>query len=79
MIFGRMSNEGREFVLIGLSNENIAKMKEGEPLSIGPVPGDPALAGMMIIITTGEAEEDMVVMLKKAGLVNPETSINEML
>lgn len=74
MIFGRMSNEGREFVLVGLSDENIAMMKEGQPITIGPVPNDPALCGMMIIITTGGTEGDMTEALKKLGLVSPEAN-----
>lgn len=71
MIFGRMANEGREFVLVGLSDENFAKMKEGEAITIGPVPGDPALAGMMIVIAAGETEESMVETLKHLGLITP--------
>lgn len=77
MIFGRMTSEGREFVLVGLSDENIAMMKTGEPVTIGPVPGDPALAGMMIVIAAGDTEASMVRTLKLLSLVSPETTTTD--
>jgi hypothetical protein len=65
MIFGRMSDAGREFVLVGLSDDNLREMKAGEPITIGPVPGDPALAAMQIILVCGDTEQDMMKALKK--------------
>lgn len=76
MIFGRMSNEGREYVLVGLSDENLREMKSGEPITIGPVPGDPALAAMQIILVCGETQQDMVDALNKNVLKNPENLSN---
>jgi hypothetical protein len=84
LIFGRKSVEREgapplEFVLIGLSDENIRVMREGKPLSVGPVPADAPLANIQVILTCGETEGDMVVALKKVGLINPETDMNELL
>ncbi len=57
MIFGRMQNFGREFVLVGLDMENLREMCNGKPLVIGPVPNDPLLANVQLIIVVGENNE----------------------
>lgn len=79
MIFGRTSNAGKEFVLIGLSNENIEKLKTGEAMSVGPFPNDSAMSNLVVIIVVGETELDMAVALKKLAPGSPETSTNEFL
>ena len=68
MIFGRMSKEGKEFVLVGLSKENIRQMNEGTPITIGPVPNDPAMGNMTVILITGETEADIAETLQKSGI-----------
>lgn len=77
MIFGRMSNFGREFVLLGMNAENVREIQSGKPLVIGPVPGDPALAAMQIIIVCGETDADVMSILKSIKLLDPETSIDD--
>ena len=83
MIFGRKSVErdgGQvplEFVLVGLSQENVHQLQAGKPVSIGPVAEDPSMFNMQLIITYGETEEDMVASLKKIGLIDPNTKISE--
>jgi hypothetical protein len=84
VIFGRKSVEREgaaplEFVLIGLSEENIRVMREGKPLSVGPVPADAPLSNMQVILTCGETEGDMVNALKKVGLIDPNTDMNQLL
>jgi len=54
-----MTNFGREFVLIGMDNESLRQICQGKPLVVGPVPGDPALANIQIIIAHGESLEDI--------------------
>jgi hypothetical protein len=65
MIFGRMNNMGREFVLIGLNVENLREIAFGKPLVIGPVPGDPTLANVQLIILAGENDEQVMKALDK--------------
>ena len=77
MIFGRKKQGLVEFVLVGLSADNLKSMTAGEPISIGPVPGDTALSSMTIILLSGDTEQDIVEALKKAGLVDKDTSVNE--
>ena len=79
MIFGRMSNNGLELVLVGLSEANLQKMKEGKPLVIGPNKEDPVMERLVLCLICGETEEDMLEVLKGVGLVTPETSINDLL
>jgi len=75
MIFGRKTGDrGEEFVLIGLSVENIGQMIEGKSITIGPVAGDPALSNLMIVIVSGQTEQDMIAPLQKLGLVDPSLS-----
>lgn len=74
-----MCNGQREFILIGLAAENIAQMKAGKPMLIGPVPEDPLMANTMIILMTGEAEKDMLEVLKKLKLVDPNVSATDFL
>lgn len=77
MIFGRMSNFGREFVLVGLDAENVREIQSGKPLVIGPVPEDPALRAMQIIIVCGETDRDLVAVLNSLKLLDPETPPSE--
>jgi hypothetical protein len=79
VIFGRMSNNGMEFVLVGLSDANLQKMKEGKPLVIGPNKADPVMERLVICLICGETEKDMLETLKTVGLVTPDNSINDML
>ena len=65
MIFGRMTNYGREFVLVGLDNGNLAEIAHGKPLVIGPIPGDPTLAKVQLIIMAGENDQEIAQALEK--------------
>lgn len=69
MIFGRSQKGILEMVCIGLSAENIAKLQAGEPMSIGPMPKDPTLKNVSIIIVAGETNEDIMERLKKSGVI----------
>lgn len=79
MIYGRMSNGQRELIMIGLAQANLDEMKKGKPMLIGPVPEDPLMANTMIILMTGEAEKDMLEVLKKLKLVDPNVSATDLL
>ena len=77
MIFGRNFVNGHHFILVGLSGENMDKIRDKNPLSIGPVKNDPILENATIIIMSGTTEEEIVEELKKAGMLPPETSMND--
>lgn len=77
MIFGRNFVNGHHFILVGLSTDNLKKIRNKKPLSIGPVKNDPLLENATIIIMAGTTEKEIVEELKKLGMVGPETSLNE--
>lgn len=78
MIFGRNFVNGHHFILVGLSTDNLKKIRDGKPLSIGPVKNDPLLENATIIIMSGTTEEEIVDELRKSGLMPPETPTNDL-
>lgn len=74
MIFGRNFVNGHHFILVGLSGDNLKKIRGGKPLSIGPVKNDPILENATIIIMSGTTEEEIVEELRRSGLMPPETT-----
>ena len=79
MIFGRNFVNGHHFILVGLSGDNLKKIQDKNPLSIGPVKNDPLLENATIIIMAANTGTDIVEELKKAGMVPPDTSVNDYL
>lgn len=79
MIFGRNFVNGHHIILIGLSGDNLKKIRDKKPLSIGPVKNDPLLENATIIIMAGTTEAEIVEELKKAGMVPSETSMNDLM
>lgn len=77
MIFGRNFVNGHHFILVGLSTDNLKKIRDKKPLSIGPVKNDPILENATLIIMAGTTEKDIVEELKKMGMVSPEIPMNE--
>lgn len=73
MIFGRNSSPGREIILIGLSAENLKSIADGQPLSVGPMPDDPAMRNVTVVMLHAETEKDIRDVLEKAKMVPPET------
>ena len=71
MIFGRNVVNGHHFILVGLSGDNLKKIREKKPLSIGPVKNDPILENATIIIMAGTTEKEIVEKLKESGLMPP--------
>ena len=69
MIFGRNVINGHHYILVGLNTDNLKKIREKKPLSIGPVKNDPLLENATIIIMAGTTEEEIVGELKKKGLM----------
>jgi FAD/FMN-containing dehydrogenase len=76
MIFGRNFVNGHHFILVGLSTDNLKKIRDGKPLSIGPVKNDPLLENATLIIMAGTTEEEIMEELRKHGMLPPETSVN---
>jgi hypothetical protein len=64
---------------VGLSGDNLKKIRDKKPLSIGPVKNDPILENATIIIMSGSTEAEIVEQLKKTGMVSPDTSVNDLL
>ena len=71
MIFGRNFVNGHHFILVGLSGDNLKKIRDKKPLSIGPVKNDPILENATIIIMAGTTEKEIVDKLKESGLMPP--------
>jgi hypothetical protein len=79
LIFGRNFVNGHHFILVGLSTDNLKKIREKKPLSIGPVKNDPLLENATLIIMSASTEQEIVEELKKAGMISPDTSMNDLL
>ena len=79
MIFGRNFVNGHHFILVGLSTDNLKKIRDKKPLSIGPVKNDPLLENATLIIMSASTEQEIVEELKKAGMISPDTSMNDLL
>lgn len=79
MIFGRNFVNGHHFILVGLSGDNLKKIRDKKPLSIGPVKNDPLLENATIIIMAGNTEAEIVEELKKAKMIAPDTSMNDLM
>lgn len=77
MIFGRNFVNGHHFILVGLSGDNLKKIRNKKPLSIGPVDGDPLLGNATIIIMSGTTEQEIVEELQKAGLIPHQKAIGD--
>jgi len=74
MIFGRNVINGHHYILVGLNTDNLKKIREKKPLSIGPVKNDPLLENATIIIMAGTTEEEIIEKLKEAGIMSPKNS-----
>lgn len=74
MIFGRRSGATGEMVLLGLSKSELEKIIAGEPLSVGPVPGDTVMSNLAVILVCGENGQEITEHLAKAGLMPATTS-----
>jgi hypothetical protein len=74
MIIARATEDGREFLLIGFSRENIRRMIEGQPIKMARethgagVPENWTLAFMF-----GETELELKQQLETAGLIDTKT------
>jgi hypothetical protein len=79
MIFGRNFINGHHFILVGLSLENLKKIRNKKPLSIGPVANDPLLEQATIIIMAADTEADIIEELKKAKMIDPNTKMTDFL
>jgi len=64
---------------VGLSTDNLKKIRDKKPLSIGPVKNDPLLENATLIIMSASTEQEIVEELKKAGMISPDTSMNDLL
>lgn len=65
-------------LFLGLSFENLRRLKEGHPIHLTRQSHGMAVPeGMSIIIAAGESEQAIAEMLKKAGAIGPETVVNQ--
>jgi hypothetical protein len=73
MLKARGTRQGREFVLLGLSHENVARLFADEPIVVctaQPAPDGMGLDdGPDIILIAGTDEDAMVERLRAGGLV----------
>jgi hypothetical protein len=58
---------GREFILFGLSHENLDRLRDGSPIAFD---GTPYGVPMEIVIVAGETEKEIA-----EGLIGPETTV----
>lgn len=78
MIIARGStSEGKDLLLLGLSNENLRGLVSGKPIKLNAEthPGMPE--GLTIGIIYGQTEREMYNELRKIGFIGPETKVKE--
>jgi hypothetical protein len=74
MIIARATEDGREFLLIGFSCENIRRMIEGQPIKMArETHGAGVPEGWTLAFMFGETEMEMKAQLESAGLVDSKT------
>jgi len=72
MIIARATEEGDEMLILGLSEENVKRLKGGKPMYLTrKTHGDGIPAGWRIMIFTGKDERTMAEMVKP--FCGPET------
>jgi hypothetical protein len=72
--FRAMQENGRELVGLGLSDNNLDKLRQGMPIAIGKGRNDIGLP-FDILIFHGETEQDIVDKLRQEGLVDDSTTV----
>jgi hypothetical protein len=79
MIVGTIQNGAMTVVLVGLSDENIKRMKEGKPVRVTKEhpAGDALPGGYELCILHGSTEMAILHQLREAGLVTEETVVNK--
>lgn len=66
-----MMNFGRDYILVGLSAENLREMQAGKPLVVGPVENDHLLANAQILVVVAESAEQVTAILDKHTNIVP--------
>lgn len=73
--FSAMAEDGRAFIGLGLSAENVRRLTAGQPIRVtGESVGVPSVAS--ILIFAGGTEQGMEAMLREHGFIGPETVIH---
>ena len=76
MMIARTTTETAEFILLGLSRENIDRLLNGKPIRLRrETHGEGVPEGWTIGIMFGETEMEMKRALEDAGVLGPETKI----
>jgi hypothetical protein len=68
-------DDGVTILHFGLSRANINRLIAGDPILIRAEDMDPDLKGVKIGIFFGETEAEMQAMLRREGLIGPETKV----
>jgi len=68
-------DDGRRHFLFGLSDGNLERLRNGQPILIDL--GELGGRDGTVLIFTGRTEEKMVDMLRQRGLIGPETRIRD--
>lgn len=80
MIIGRaMLDEGGEYLLLGLTTENLRRLKQGQPIRLTTeTHGAGVPLGWRILLVHGETEKDLVNALRDAGVMSADTKVQAM-
>lgn len=77
MIIGRFKRGKVEGLLLGLSAENLRRLKLGDPIHVTKeTHGEGIPDGWDLLITYGETEKDMCDELEKHGLLQPGVNVH---
>jgi hypothetical protein len=72
------SAEGKRLLVLGLSAENVRRMKHGHPIRVSrEIHGLAVPADLTIVIFAGETEAQMEADMRRMGLIGPTTVMNQ--
>lgn len=71
MIKAAGEHNGRPFMLLGLSGENVTRLAAGEPIAFD---GDQLGYAGKVVIVYGKTEQDITAQLRQHGLLPAEAS-----
>lgn len=77
MIGGLLTSksDATTIIAIGLEPENMKRLKEGQPMLPSPSSHPFLPDGIIILIFSGDNQQEMIEQLKKIGNITPETTV----
>lgn len=80
MVIAKAETPDREILILGLTEENLARIQQGKPLVVSSrtnaPPGALPHPGYEIVIMTGKDENAIRQLFEQHGMIGPETEVH---